>query len=167
MATCPTAFAQAEENYPDRKPVMVQNCPYIKITDFQFSNQYSSGSFRMNEDAKWQNIGTQPITAFEFVILKYDAFNTRMVGDRWVVTGTNSGDWKPLPAGASSGDGLRLLSTDQSLTEILYVNRVRLVDGTIWNADYLKLNEELAKMLPDIKDFGGVKPDPNPTKARP
>ncbi len=151
---------ESDSNYPDRKALIVNNCPYVKLSDFSFSNQYSDGETRFDQDLKWQNIGKQALVAFEIVILKYDAFNQRLIGSEWTVTGTDSANWKPLDPGQSSSDGSRDLGEEQVYTAIAYVRIARLKDGTIWRANDAQLLPQFYKAAPDIEEFGDVKPDP-------
>ncbi len=154
--------AQDGANYPDRKALIVNICPHVELSAFSFANRYDRGSTRFNQDMKWKNIGKQPLVAFEIVILKYDAFNRRLLGTRWTVTGKDSADWKPLEPGESNGDGTRSLGAEEVFTGIAYVRLARLKDGTIWKVDDVKLVEQLRKVAPEIDEFGDVKPDPKP-----
>jgi hypothetical protein len=108
----------------------------------------------------WKNIGSQPLIAFEIVILKYDAFDRRLIGERWTVTGVNSGDWRPLQPGAQSADGTISLGAEEVFAAIAYVRAARLADNTVWTVSDPQLVTELRKVIPGIKDFGDVKPDP-------
>ena len=161
------ANAQDEDksNYPDRKALIVNNCPHVELSNFIFANRYGSGSTRFSQGMKWKNIGKQPLIAFEIVILNYDAFNRRMIGTRWTVTGRNSADWKPLEPGMSNGDGSSGFGVEEVFTGIAYVRLARFKDGTIWRANDAKLLEQLRKVAPEIEEFGDVKPDPSPRQT--
>ena len=156
------ASAQEESNYPDSKALIINTCPFVELSDFSFKNQYEDRATRFHEDMKWKNIGKQSIVAFEIVILKYDAFNRRLIGTRWTVTGKNSADWKPLEPEQSGEDGTRSLGQEEVFTGVAYVRLARLKDGTVWRANDAKLLEQLRKIAPNIEDFGDVKPDPKP-----
>lgn len=108
----------------------------------------------------WKNVGTQPIVAFEVVVLKYDPFNQRQIGTRWVITGHDSADWTPLGPGDHGSDGTRGLGEEEVLTAIAYVRAARLADGTVWIVDDRHLVDELKKLVPEFREFGDVKPDP-------
>lgn len=156
---CTILFAEDESNYPDRKALVVNSCPFIELSSFSFENKYEDRATRFNQNIKWKNTGKQPVIAFEIVILKYDAFNRRMVGTRWTVTGKNSADWSPLDPGQSNGDGLRSYGEEEVFTGIAYVRLARLKDGTIWRVNDTTLLPLLHKSAPEIEDFGDVKPD--------
>lgn len=155
------ASMAAMSNFMDRQEHVVNLSPYVEITNFGFGNatRDRSGS-RMEMSAGWRNIGAQPVIAFEIVVLKYDAFDSRMMGSRWVVTGKNSADWSPLEPGASSSDGTLGYREEETFTAIAYVRQVRLKDGTVWKISDAELSKELKKVAPKIHDFGSVKPDP-------
>jgi hypothetical protein len=160
VAARPGAAQELRNNFPDRKAIVVNNAPAVELSDFSFKNVYSNGSTHFEQHMKWKNVATQAITAFEIVVLKYDPFGRRLIGSRWTVTGKNSGDWTPLPAGAVDGDGTRALSDEEVFIAIAYVRHVRLTDGTVWTANDLDLLTRIRKALPDLKDFGDLKPDP-------
>jgi hypothetical protein len=104
----------------------------------------------------WTNVGGQSIVAFDIVILKYDAFNERINGNRWTVTGNNSQNWKPLDPGYTSTDMTFSSGPEEVLTGIAYVRAVRFKDGTIWRANLKEVLEELRKVAPDIENFGDL-----------
>lgn len=151
-----------DSNFPDRRALTVNSCPFIQLSDFSFRNHYSNGATRFEQDISWKNTGTQPILAFEIVILKYDPFNRRLIGTRWTVTGKNSADWRPLGPNESNKDGTRGYGDEEVFTAIAYVRAARLADGTIWNVSDGELTAQLRKLGTGIADFGDVKPDPKP-----
>ena len=165
VAQGPAAFEKASRNpnYPGHKPIIVNVCPFVELGDFSFGNNPVNHD-RFQTNMSWKNIGTQPLTAFEIVILKYDAFDRRLTGERWTVTGVNSADWRPLQPEAQSTDGTIGLGTEEVFTAIAYVRTARLADNTVWAVNDSQLIAELRKVIPGIKDFGDVKPDP---KAKP
>lgn len=147
-------------DFPDAKALVLNNCPFIELSDFHFGNNPLATPASFQQHLKWKNTGSQPIIAFEVVVLKYDAFDRRLVGSKWTVTGTNSADWRPLAPGGSSGDGTRSYGEEEVLTAIAYVRIARLQDGSIWHANETTLRPALHGIAPSIKDFGDVKPDP-------
>lgn len=149
-----------DSNYPDRKAIVVNVCPFVALSDFSFQNKYADGGTRFETNMSWKNISTRPLTAFEIVILKYDAFDRRLIGERWTVTGTNSADWRPLQPGAQSADGTIGLGREEVFTGIAYVRAARLADNTVWTVNDSVLSTELRKVIPAIKDFGDLRPDP-------
>jgi len=154
--------AQATENYMDRVEHVINISPHVEITNFRYGNTNKErGGSRMEMHAEWKNITTQPIIAFEIVVLKYDAFNTRMMGSKWVVTGKNSADWSNLNPGESSGDGILGYREEEVFTAIAYVRQARLKDGTVWRVSEADLQKELKKVAPKFIDFGSLKPDEN------
>jgi hypothetical protein len=143
-------------SYPDRKALIVNNCPYVQLRNFYFENRYERSSYRFVQSMMWTNIGGQSIVAFDIVILKYDAFNERINGNRWTVTGNNSQNWKPLEPGQSGKDTILGSGPEEAFTGIAYVRAVRLRDGTIWRADVKELLEQLREVAPEIENFGDV-----------
>lgn len=158
---CGRALALGQ-NYPDRKAVIINNCPHVELSEFRFQNNYADRRTRFEQDMQWKNIGQQPLVAFEIVILKYDAFDQRLMGSRWTVTGKDSADWTPLAPGSAAGDGTRGFSAEEVMTAIAYVRSARLADGTVWRANEAELAQRLKQVAPGIKDYGSLKPDPKP-----
>lgn len=151
----------AVENYSNRESYVINASPHISITSFLYGNvEQNRGASRMQMHADWKNIGTQPVIAFEIVVLKYDAFNNRMMGSRWVVNGHNSADWRPLNPEESSTDGIISFREEEIYTAIVYVRQARLKDGTIWKISESELSKEMTKVAPKISEFGSLKPDP-------
>lgn len=127
-----------------------------------FRNNYADRRTRFEQDMRWKNVGAQPVAAFEIVILKYDAFDQRMIGSRWVVTGRDSANWSHLPPGETAGDGTGGFGSEEVMTAIAYVRAVRLADGTVWRANEPELLQKLRQVAPGIKDYGSVRPDAKP-----
>jgi hypothetical protein len=148
-----------DSNYADRRPFVVNTSPHVELSGFSFQNKYNERRTRFETAMKWKNIGSQPIIAFEIVILKYDAFNRRLIGERWTVTGTNSANWTPLAVGASSGDGTIGFGEELVFTGIAYVRAVRLADGSVWEVNPGQLLADIRKAVPVFKDFGKLEPD--------
>jgi hypothetical protein len=166
---CPVLLAsiavQAQDsNFPDRKALILNTCPYVELSNFSFANQYVDRRTRFEQNLTWKNIGSQPLIAFEVVILKYDAFDQRVIGSRWTVTGKNSADWRPLAPGDSGSDGTIGYGTEEVFTAIAYVRAARLKDGTVWRANEFEVTNALRRVAPGIKDPGSLRPDP---KAKP
>jgi hypothetical protein len=150
-----------DENFANRRALIANTCPYVELSDFSFQNRFDGrSSTRFEQNLSWKNIGAQPIIAFEVVILKYDPFNQRQIGTRWVITGHDSANWAPLGPGDHGSDGTRGLGEEEVLTAIAYVRAARLADGTVWIVDDRHLLDELKKLVPEFKEFGDVKPDP-------
>jgi hypothetical protein len=110
----------------------------------------------------WKSTSQQPIVAIEMVMLKYDAFDERLIGSRFIVQGTNSVNWSPLQPGKSSSDGSISFRDEDVFTGVAYVRRVRLSDGTVWRVDESKLLQELKKVAPNIRNPGSLAPDAKP-----
>lgn len=165
LAVIGVAQADIQQNFPDRKALIVNSCPYVELSDFGYRNFYGDRSSHFAQDLKWKNIGTQPLVAFEVVILKYDPFDRRLIGSRWIISGKNSADWTPLPPGESSGDGTRSYGDEEVFTAIVYVRSARLQDGTIWMVNDTTLAAELKKSAPSLRQFGSLEPDPEPAKS--
>lgn len=159
-----SAFA-GDSNFPDRKAVILNTCPHVELSGFSFGNRYADRRTRFEQNLSWKNVSTHPLSAFEIVVLKYDAFDQRVIGSRWTVTGKNSADWSPLAPGESSADGTIGYGSEEVFTAIAYVRSARLGDGTVWRANDAQLMNDLRKVAPGIKDFGSTKPDPKPQKG--
>jgi hypothetical protein len=155
-----TLAQNIDSNYPDRKAYIINSCPHVELSGFSYQNRFADRRSRFETKMSWKNVASQPLAAFEIVILKYDAFNQRLIGERWTVTGTNSANWNPLPPGASSGDGTIGFRDEQVFTAIAYVRAARLADGTVWEVNPSQLLPELKKVVPGFKDFGKLDPDP-------
>lgn len=153
------AVAQ-DSNFPDRKAVILNTCPHVELSNFSFANRYDGGRTRFEQSLSYKNVGSQALAAFEVVVLKYDAFDQRVIGTRWTVTGKNSADWSPLAIGDFGADGTIGYGTEEVFTAIAYVRAARLADGTVWRANEVEVMNSLRKIAPGIKDFGSVKPDP-------
>jgi hypothetical protein len=149
-------LAESAMNYPNRKAHIVNNCPHIQLSNFWYENRYEKSIYRFAQNMTWANTGGQAIIAFDIVILKYNAFNERIFGVRWTVTGNNSQDWRPLEPGYRESDTVSGLAAEEVFTGIAYVRAVRLLDGTIWRADMKELKEQIAKAAPDITDLGNL-----------
>ena len=156
----PLAAQELKYSFPDRRAIVINNCPFVELSGFTFGGGYASGGTRFSEDLRWKNVSSQPLIAAEVVILKYDAFDRRLVGTRWTITGHNSADWSPLPPGASDGDGTTSYGNEEVFTAIAYVRAARLKDGTIWQVNEAELLARLKKDASFVKDFGDVRPDP-------
>ena len=155
----------ANSNYQDRRAYIVNSAPQIELSGFSFKNTFRDRRTRFETSMSWKNVSQQPIAAFEIVILKYDAFNRRLIGERWTVTGHNSANWLPLPPGSASSDGTIGLGEELVFTGVAYVRAVRMADGTVWEVNPTQLLAELRKTVPGFKDFGRLEPDPKQGKA--
>jgi hypothetical protein len=110
--------------------------------------------------------GVRHVVAFEIIILHFDAFDRPMIGNRWIVTGTSSGDWQPLKPGETGHDGL-LNVPDKVFTAVAYTRTVRLGDGTIWRASEPEVASQIRKALPRIRDVGTLSPGPEADRGTP
>jgi hypothetical protein len=153
--------AQGNWNFPDRKAIVLDICPHLKITRFTFENTVEGrvSSSRNTFTYQWRNAGTVPILAFELVTLKYDPFDEPVTGSRTLVAGKNSADFTPLQPGETSGDGTIGYGHTHVLTAIVYVRVVRFTDGTLWRSDPALIAAEVRKAAPRIKDAGPLVPE--------
>jgi hypothetical protein len=151
--------AESIMSYPDRKALIDNNCPYVRLSDFSFENRYERNSRHFVQSMTWTNIGGQSIVAFEIVILKYDAFNQRINGLSWTITGNDSDNWMPLQPGNTGSDMTFALTTEEVFTSIAYVRAVRFKNGTIWRVNAKELLEWLHDFAPDIEQFGNLNPE--------
>ena len=147
-------------NYSDRIAHIINVSPYVEITSFSFGNEDRDRRTRFTSSYRWRSTAQQPIIAFEIVMLKYDAFDERLIGTRFRVQGKNSVDWSPLMPGESQADGGIAFGEEDVFTGIAYVRKVRLADGTVWRVDEAKLAAELKKIAPSIRNPGSLAPDP-------
>lgn len=156
------ANAQTSENFPDRRAVIINNAATtIELSGFSFSNEFNRSTFRRTTNLAWTNSGQKPVTAFEVVILYYDPFNRPMLdGGRWMVTGHDSANWKPLLPGETAQDGLIGLDASQAMTAIVYVRAVRYSDGTVWSSNQAEVEQRVKAALPQLKDVGALDPGP-------
>ena len=116
-----TATSAQTTNFAGRQAIVLNTSPAVELSNFFFQNNYADRRTRFEQNLTWRNVGTQPIIAFEIVILKYDAFDQRVIGSRWTVTGHNSADWSPLGPGESNRDGTIGYGTEEVFTAIAYV----------------------------------------------
>jgi hypothetical protein len=154
------AFAQGRFNFPDRKEVVLDICPHVKITNLAFYNttdNRNSPEHRFRYD--WKNVGSLAVLAFELVTLKYDPFDEPMLGTRILVAGKNSADFRPLQPGEESNDATSDYGHVHVLTAIVYVRAVRFTDGTMWRADPTVVAAELKKVAPRITNPGPLTPE--------
>ena len=161
-----SAASAQQSNFADRRALIVNNCPHVLLSNSSFENRYADRATRFYQNLAWDNVGTQPLIAFEVVVLKYDPFNRRLIGSKWTITGTNSADWSPLEPGESSADGTISYGDEEVFTAVVYVRAARLADGTVWNANDAQLLAKLRALDTGIGDFGDTKPDPKPPAAR-
>jgi hypothetical protein len=90
LVIIPMAQAQMKNNFVDRKTVVINNAPFLELSGFSFQNEYKDRRSGLNTNLAWKNIGKEPITVFEVVILRYDPFNRPIGGGgRWLITGNN------------------------------------------------------------------------------
>lgn len=164
QALVPLSVQAQDSNYPDRRALILNTSPHVELSNFRFQNRYADRRDRFEQDLSWKNISSQPLVAFEVVVLKYDAFDQRVIGSRWTVNGKNSADWKPLQPGESSADGTRGFGSEEVYTAIAYVRSARLADGTVWRVSEVELAKQLRQVSPGIKDFGSMRPDPKGKK---
>lgn len=148
-------------DFPDRRALMMDTCPHVKLTDFHWKNFSERHLFNYS----WTNVGKQPIVAFEIVTLKYDPFNQPQLGSRTVITGRNSVDFRPLPPGESSTDGYYGYGHTDTFTAVAYVKTVRLADGTVWQANEAQVRASLKNLLPHVTDYGSIAPEKQKAKA--
>ena len=166
LAIVHAVATEAAQNYPDRRAHTINLCPHVEITSFSYGNEDRGRGRSVSSDTRfvanfaWRNTAQQPIVAMEIVMLKYDAFDERLIGSRFIVQGVNSVNWLPLQPGQSSSDGSIGFRDEDVFTGIAYVRRVRLSDGTVWRADENRLLQELRKVAPGIRNPGSLAPDP-------
>lgn len=155
------ASSQGRWNFPDRKAIVLDLSPHVKITSFEFENTLEGrvASSRHSFRYQWKNVGTLPILAFELVTLKYDPFDEPMTGSRMLIAGKNSADFTPLQPGETSGDGTIGYGHTHVLTAIVYVRAVRFTDGTLWRVNPSVVAAEVRKAAPRIKEAGPLVPE--------
>jgi hypothetical protein len=154
------ALALEATTPPTRRTFLVNVCPFVELSNFSIESE--DGTDRFQQKMAWRNVGPKPLVAFEIAIVKYDPFDRRLLGSRWVVIGTNGEDRTPLKPGDASQDGLAGAGEGEVFTAIAYVRAARLSDGTIWRVNDRELAAHLAKLKSGIKEFGTLAPDPKP-----
>ena len=162
LALAPTAtIGQVRSNFPDRKAIVLDICPHVKITKFTFENTTEGRTYssRNTFSYEWKNVSPSPVLAFELVTLKYDPFDEPMTGSRTLIAGKNSADFTPLQPGETSGDGTIGYGHTHVLTAVTYVRAVRFTDGTLWRADPSIVATEVKKAAPHIKEAGPLVPE--------
>lgn len=148
------------ENFQDRQEIIINNAiQYVELSNFKFENRFDGNQTRLVTDLNWKNVSTKVITAFEVVVLRYDPFNRPIPGaGRWLITGHNSVDWRPLAPGQSSGDGVLDFEVEPVFTAVAFVAAIRFQNGDVWNADLSAVEKDLRQKLPVLKDLGNLKP---------
>jgi len=158
LAFLSSAHAQ-DLNYEDRQAHIINNSPFVELSDFRFSNQFRNRDYRLVTNLSWKNIGETPVTAFEVVIAYYDPFNRPVrSGGRWLIPGNNSGNWSSLQPGQESSDGLIGLRAQDVFTGFVYVRAVRLQDGTVWSFDEAEIRSSIRRLLPEVRSFENISP---------
>jgi hypothetical protein len=147
----------AEANFGDRRALIVAECPFVELTGFAFRNVADGQGWFFEESLAWRNTSPQAVIAVEVAILKYDAYNRREPVVDWSLKGHGANDWTPLGAGEGSRDATRAAGADDAYTEIAWVRRVRLQDGTIWDANEADVLRDAHRAAPDIRDLGELR----------
>lgn len=158
----------AKMNFEGRQAVIIDNASaYLTLSDFKFENSFRNSSIRLTTNLSWTNRSTQPIIAFEVVILRYDPFNRPIPGGgTWLITGKNSGDWGALLPDASSSDGLIGFDDEPVMTSVVYVRAIRFEDGTVWMANTNEVTKLIQTKLPQLRELGDVSPKAQPPKQQ-
>ena len=148
-------------NFPNRKAIMLDTCPFVKLTEFRWDNFTDKRTYASKHEFRfaWTNVGEQVLVAFEIVTLKYDPFDRPMLGSRMTVTGRSSADFTPLPPGQSSSDGFSGYGHTDTFTGIAYIRSARLADGTVWQVDEAQLKAAIKKALPTLREYGPLVPE--------
>lgn len=157
-----SSFAQqlSDFNWSDRRQIIANVCPDIKITSFTFGSAYERiGGDRFVSRYAWENIGQKEIVAFELVILRYDPFNRPQIGVVSIFPGHNSATYKPLKPGESDSDGGSSLGDDKIYTAVVYIRNVRFSDNTIWSAASADVVKSIKTQVPDILEVGPLAPE--------
>lgn len=151
------ARLSAEPNFGDRRALIVAECPFVELGGFGFRNLSGGEGWFFEQALAWRNTSPQAVVAVEVVILKFDAYNRRQAAVAWSLTGHGGNDWTPLGAGESSRDATRALGQDDTYAEIAWVRRVRLQDGTVWEANDAEVLRDAHRAAPDIRDLGELR----------
>jgi hypothetical protein len=158
-------LAMAQYSFPNRRAIIANVCPHLKVTSFKFENVYERSMDRFSSDYSWENVGTKEVEAFELVILRYDPFNDQLIGARSIFPGHNSATYKPLKPGEKDSDGSSSISSDKVYTAIIYIRSIRFTDGTIWRANPADVLASMKAQVPDITDPGKLIPPSDPKKG--
>ncbi len=135
-------------DYPSRKSVVVNFCPYLHIKALYFYNDIH----KVGSQLSWSNIGAQPIIALEVATVEYNPVGEAVTssGDLLfsgiVIPGNGLGNLNPLqPAEYASGAFGK--PDVNRYTVAVYVKSVRLADGKIWRANKLQIDSAMAAAL--------------------
>jgi hypothetical protein len=155
-----------KDNYAERKAHILNLAPGLEITQYDFCNvdgpRYEN---QFVEKLSWRNTSSQDIVSYEYVTIKYDPFNRRLIGSKSIIGGTTSANWTPLRPDASSADGLIDRGTSHVYTGIAYVRAVRYADGKVWIADPAKVAEAVKRLGIEVKEFDELGPDKPQTRT--
>ena len=165
LAFAASAVSAQSTNFLDRVGHILSVCPHVELQKLAFGNEDRDRRTRFVTNLSWKNIGNKPLISFEIVLLKYDAFDQRLIGTRWTVEGKNSVDWRALAPGDIGSDGVIAYGSESVFTMIAYVRNARLGDGTVWHASDADVGAALRRVAPGIKEPGSLRPDPKPTKS--
>ncbi|MBI3505490.1 MAG: hypothetical protein HY059_11670 [Proteobacteria bacterium] len=147
-------------NFASRQAEIINNASnFIELSDFSFKNEFDRSRTRLTTNLAWTNKSSQPIIAFEVVVLRYDPFNRPIRGGgRWLITGTDSGNWTPLAPGARGSDGTFGFDAEPVMTSVVFVRLIRFQDGTVWQFNEQQILQAVKQRLPAIRDIGEINP---------
>jgi hypothetical protein len=147
-------------NYPDRRAVVVNISPDLKLSSFTFQNNYETRSGdQFLENFSWENTSTKDIVSFEIVILKYDPFNRQLLGSRHIFPGKQEFKYEALKPKESFKNGLISRGREDSFTEVLFVSAIRFGDNTVWTFNPADVLASIKSQLPDIAEPGKITPE--------
>lgn len=118
--------ASASKTVAPTHAALSNKCPYIKLTDCVFSPAPGDAGFKFQY--RYQIIGRTPVVAFELAVRKYDTFKAPLP-PQFVLVPRRASALAP----GTLGSGTFLCKDRDIDTATVYVRRVRLGNGTIWN----------------------------------
>lgn len=164
LAVFVPALVLSQYSYPNRRAVVADVCPHLKITSFTFQTVYERSMDRFKSNYSWKNVGSQGIESFELIILKYDPFNDQLIGSKAIFPGHNSAKYSPLMPGEEDSDGGSNINSDAVYTAVAYIRSIRFTNGTIWRAAASDIVKSIRAQVPDLLDVGKLVPQEDKKK---
>lgn|GEM_PF-1704900 len=119
------------------QPHIINNLPQcIEITKFSFQPVYSQYSTKLKTDVSFRNTGNQAIEAYRFGFVYYNYFDEKTYS--FGGYGLN----RVKPQGSYNASWESLSGTD-ALTGFVWIDSLRLADGTVIKAD----TSEVARII--------------------
>src|SRR5882724_8291679 len=119
LVAAPSLEVAQGQSYPDRKTIIVSNCPFVQLTALTRDEHPDQMGITW-ENLSWKNVAAQPVVALEVVTLYFDIFDRRMKALTWSVTGRTRAEAHPLAPGESRSDRATGYTEPGALTSVVY-----------------------------------------------